>query len=146
MERGRKGMGNEEAGETEREGGGHSCLLLPFFHCSFRTGAAHAAPVSFRFFSNGGSTCCPRFFSFLFERGSTCCPRVFSFCFERGRHTPSPILFVPNGGSTRCPHFFRFRSGAACIPQLPQSLSVSNGGSVYPTRRPLFLSVRPGTA
>jgi hypothetical protein len=31
MERGRKGMGNEEAGEMERV----HALLLPFFHCSF---------------------------------------------------------------------------------------------------------------
>jgi hypothetical protein len=114
-----------------------------FFHCSFRTGATLAAPVSFLFVLNGSSTrrprffsflfergqrVLPRFFSFLFERGSTCCPRVFSFCFERGRHTPSPILFVPNRGSTRCPRFF----------------SVSNGGSVYPTCRPLFLSVSTG--
>ena len=131
----------------EREGGGHSCLLLPFFHCSFQMGAAHAAPVSFHFFSNRGSTCCPRFFSFLFERGSTCCPHVFSFCFKWGWHTPSPILFILNRGSTCCPHVFSFCfkwGGQHESHTLPPFLSVSIEGNVYPTAAPIPFGFKQG--
>jgi hypothetical protein len=169
MERGPKGMGKEEAGETEREGGGHSCLLLPFFivlfergqhllppylFFSFRTGAAHAAPGSFHFFSNGGST---RFFSFLFEWGSTCCPRVFSFCFEWGRHTPSPILFVPflffpfrTGGQceshTAAPISFGFNRGQRVSHSCPNPFPFRTGAVCIPHAAPCFFRFRLGTA
>ena len=50
------------------ERGQHS--LPPCLFISFRTGAAFAAPVSFRFVLNGGSTCCPHFFPF--RTGAAC--------------------------------------------------------------------------
>ena len=124
MERGGRGMGSEEAGETGNgEGRGRRFMPPPslFFYSSFRTGAALAAPVSFRFewgqrvlppflfFSNRGSTCCPPFLSFL-NGGSTCCPCFFSFCFERGQHTLPPFFSISNGGGvkpTRRRRFFR---------------------------------------
>jgi hypothetical protein len=69
-------------GDREEGGGQH---LLPHFS-SFRTGAAHAAPVSFRF-----------------ERGGMCCP--VSFHFERGQRMLPPFLFV-NSGTYPPPSFW----------------------------------------
>ena len=124
MECGRKGMGKEEAGEMEREGGGHSCLLLPFFHCSFRMGAALAASISFHFSSNRAALAAPCLF--FLSRMGTACAVPNSFRSERGQHFLPPFLFISfRMGGQRESHM------------LPPFLSVSIGGSVYPTAAPI---------
>ena len=141
--------------------GGSTCCPCFF---SFQTGAACAAPISLRFvsFPTGAAFAAP--VSFYFQQGqhllppflfvlswdSTCCPR--SFPFERGQRLLLPFLFISNGGSTCCPCFSSFRMGAALAAPLsfssergrrvshalPPFLSVSIGGTVYPTRYPPF--------
>jgi hypothetical protein len=109
-------MGNEDAGETAREGGGRSCLLLPFFHCSFRTGAALAAPYLFFSFQTGAAHAAPFSFHFFSSGGSTCCPRLLSFLFERGQRSPPPFRFISlRTGQHLLPPclFFLFRTGTA---------------------------------
>jgi len=121
-------MGNEEAGETAREGGGR----------------ASSFPLFSFFISNGGSTCCPRFFSFRFERGQHLLPPCLFISFRTGAASAAPVsfLFISNGGSIRCPCFFSFRFERGQH-TLPPFLSISNGGGVQPTCRHRFFRLPP---
>ena len=76
-EEGKAGSRRKGKSQGDREeGGGSTCC--PYF-MSFRTGAAHAAPISF-----------------CFEQGSVCCP--VSFHFEWGQHMLPLFLFINSGG------------------------------------------------
>ena len=123
-------MGNEEAGETAKEGGGRLCLLLPFvsFHKPTRW---FTPPCS----------------------GSIVLPPIVGggkFLFKWGRwYSPGcPFLSILNGGGGihAAPHFFPFQTGTACgIHAAPQFPSVSEqGGSANPTRCPPFYFISNG--
>jgi hypothetical protein len=105
-----------------------------FFHCSFRTGAALAAPISFLFVLNGGSTRRPRFFPFLFERGQHSLPPCLFFLFRMGTAHAVPNSFRSEQGQHLLPPFlFRFERGQ-CVSHMPPPVSFGfdRGGSPPP--------------
>ena len=110
-----------------KEEGIHASSFL-FFIVLFERGQHMLPPflfVSFHFSSNGAALAAP----ILFQMGTAhAVPN--SFRSERGQHSLPPFLF------------FLFRTGGQRESHtLPPFLSVSIGGSVYPTRCPLFLLV-----
>ena len=120
-------MGNEEAGETAKEGGGRLCLLLPLvsFHKPMRwftpprSGSIVLPPVV-----GGGK--------FLFKWGWW-----YSPC--------RPFLSILNGGSCiRHPRFFLFQTGAVVFTLPPISFHFKWGQRVAFTLPPNSLLFRMG--
>ena len=140
-------MGNEEAGETAKEGGGRLCLLLPFvsFHKPTRWFTPpHSGSIVLPPIVGGGK--------FLFKWGQWYSPcRPFLSILNGGGciHRP-PFLSISNGGGGihAAPRFFPFQTGTACgIHAAPQFPSVSNGGAArIPLAAPHFISFQTGAA
>ena len=91
------------------------------------------------FFSNGGSTRHPHCFSFLFislRTGQHLLPPCLFFLFQMGMAHTIPNSFRSEWGQHSLPPFlfFSFRTGGQHESHmLPPFLSVSIGGSMYPT-------------